>query len=147
MTEIPEPEVNMELLAKWFAMAQEISKLKQQEGLLRKRIFTHFFPKPKEGTNTHILPDGYQLKATHVVNRTVDPATVRTLRESFVEKQIPIDDLVDWKPSLVKSIYNGLTEEQQHLFDQCLIVKDGSPTLTISAPSTKPGKKIPEDPK
>jgi len=139
MVEVPENKVTEADIAKWYEISKRLSQLKSEEGLLRKRVFDAFFPDPKEGTNTHVLTDGYQLKGVHSINRSVDPATVRTLRDVFIEKGLKPDELVQWKPELVKSEYNTLTEEEKQLFDQCLIIKDGSPSMEIKPPSKKKG--------
>jgi hypothetical protein len=141
MIEIPENAVTEADLAEWYRLKNELAKIKQAEGLLRGKIFHYFFPNPKEGTNKHKLKDGTgaELKATHVINRSVDIGSLTALKAAIAEEssnlpKLPIDELIKWEPKLVKKEYNELTEEEKHVFDQCLVIKDGSPSLEIVIP-------------
>lgn len=137
MSEIPKDVVTHQDLADWYVTKKQLSELKVKEMLMRTRIFRFFFPAPKEGTNTSTpLADGSGavVKGQHIVNREVDKAALTVLQEQFVGAGIKVDDLIEWKPSLKISMYRELTDEQRHLFDQCLTVKDGSPQLEIVVP-------------
>lgn len=136
MTTIPEPQVTIGTIAEWFNKKKELATLKTTEMLLRKRIFNHFFKQPKEGANNVPMPDGsaYKLCGTHVVNRKVDEPVMRTMWDDLCKQGIPMNDLIKMKPELSVSAYRELTAEQQKLFDQVLIVSDGSPDLEIKAP-------------
>jgi hypothetical protein len=134
MVQIPDNSVGQKDLEEWYLANEQLAKLKAREMMLRKRIFNHYFPTPKEGTNDAELPDGYVLKATYPITRTVDEAGLSVLKEQFVEAKISTDKLVSYKPSLVVSEYRTLTAEQQQLFDQALIIKPGTPALEIVQP-------------
>lgn len=134
MTEIPPNVVTQADLDEWFRLTEELKKVKAKEMLLRLKIFKGYFPAPREGTNKAPLADGYQLTGTHVVNRDVDEGALSVLGKDFTAAGLRPDLLIKWKPSLVKSGYNTLTDEQKHLFDQALIVKPGSPSLEITKP-------------
>jgi hypothetical protein len=45
-----------------------------------------------------------------------------------------IDKLVKWKPEVAITEYRKLTEEERNRFDQCLVIKPGSPSLEIVIP-------------
>lgn len=139
MSEIPQNEVSAADLATWYQLQEQISKLKSQEALLRAKIFRASFPTPKEGTNSAPLNDGTGavLKATHVVNRTVDVAALTVLTPTFAAKGIQVAELTKTKVELVISEYRKLTAEQRQLFDQALTVKDGSPQMEIVIPKAK----------
>lgn len=143
MTEITEAPVTPEEMAIWYNMVQQLGKLKSQEMLLRKRIFRHHFPDPKEGTNTFILPDKYQLKGVHKIDRQIDVPALTTLRPMFEEKGLKVDNLLKVELSLKVKEYKAMTEEEKKLFDQALIVKSGAPDLKIEPP--KGGKKTAEE--
>jgi len=132
-------------LTEWYNVKAEIAPLAQKEGILRKAIFDHCFPAPVEGTNTYVLPDEHQLKGVHVINRNVDDAALDALKPKLAEKQVNIDTLIKRKPELVKSVYNTLNDEQRHLVDQFLVIKEGTPQLSIVPPSKK-GAKAPANP-
>ncbi len=128
-------------LARWFTMKAELGRLKSAEGLLRARLFRHWFPTPTEGTNTTPLNDGTGalLKGVHVINRDVDPASLDALRASIVAEgsnlpKLDFGKLIKWKPEVVIKEYRTLTEEERNLFDQCLIVKPGSPQMEVKVP-------------
>lgn len=137
MADIPNKTIHHDDLFTWYRMQQELQKLKANEMLLRKKIFDACFPNPKEGTNSYPLPDGWVLKGKHVVNRDVDLGAFQVLRDEFEKQGISPDDIVEFKPVLVKRSYNTLTAEQQKLFDQALIVKPGSPSLEIVKPKKR----------
>jgi len=135
MAQIPENNVTDADLAEWYRLQDQLKKVKAAEMLLRTKIFKGFFPNPQEGTNNHNLPDGYVLKGKHTINREVDPGAFQAMREQFAQAGIHPDSLVQWKPSLKLGDYRELTAEQMHLFDQCLIIKPGSPALEIVLPA------------
>lgn len=134
MTAIPANTVSPEELSEWYQVQEQLGKLKARELILRKRIFSAYFTAPKEGTNNYPLSDGWVLKGKYVINRDVDPGALDALREPLFNAGIRVGELVQYKPSLVMSAYRGLTHEQQQLFDQALIVKEGTPALEIVLP-------------
>ena len=141
MTEIPEDVVTGTDLAEWYRVKEELGKLKSKEALLRSRIARFYFPNPVEGTNTEEIGDGTGavVKLSYVINRTVDQGALDALREAQKVEgsnapKINLDELVKFKPEVVISAYRELTDEEQHFFDQALIIKPGSPQLEITIP-------------
>lgn len=135
MVEIPADVVTMEHLAQWYKMKKQLAELRFAESTLRKRIFGNFFPAPIEGTNNFQLADGYVLKAVYSIDRDVDVASLAALTDKFTEAGLRTDSLIRKKPELVLREYRTLTAEQQALFDQCLVIKPGSPQLDIVKPA------------
>jgi hypothetical protein len=135
MTAIPENTVTQEDLNLWYTMQDQLRALKASEMLLRQKIFKGFFTAPKEGTNTHPLANGWVLKGGYTITREVDMAALTVFKDRFNEAHINADALVQYKPSLIKSVYNTLTEEQRRLFDNALVIKPGSPSLEIVLPA------------
>lgn len=148
---IPEDEVTAEDLKQWYLLHEQLGKLKSAEALLRGRIFKGMVKDPKEGTNTVPLNDGTGavLKAQHVINRTVDVGTLDALKKAQAEAittaaidpskapnvpKLPFDELIKWKPELSITKYKELTAEERLYFDQCLVIKPGSPQLEIVIP-------------
>lgn len=154
MVEIPENTVTEKDLADWYVLTEKLSSLKAQEALLRPRIYRHFFPNPVEGTNTYILPDKHQLKAVRKIDRKVDEPAMFAFRAPEVVEGVTAnatrfevagiiaEELFKPKYELVTSAYRNLTDEQRKIVDQVLIIKDGSPQLTITKPSTKAPKNV-----
>lgn len=137
MTTIPQNEVTQQDLEDWYKLQEDLSRIRNQEMLLRKKIFDYYFPAPKEGTNTYPLPDGYALKGGYVINRTVDVALLTNFNEKLKDAGVSVDKLVKYEPKLAVSEYRTLTEEQRQLFDQVLIIKPGSPSLEIVLPKKR----------
>ena len=139
MSLVPEDEITQETLTQWYNLSKLLKKTKASEILLRKKIFEGKFPKPVEGAKNKVNIDQYYvLKGTYVLNRNVDVGAYKSIQEKLRELDVS-DEVVEWKPSLKKSEYNKLTDDQKLIFDQCLIIKPGSPALEIVLPAA--GKK------
>jgi hypothetical protein len=130
-------------IAKLYVMQEELAKLKAAEAMLRRRIADHFFPNPTEGSaeNKYPLNDGTGaiLQMDHKINRTVLPAELDAYKEASKDPnanlpKLPINKLVRYKPELVKSEYNKLTEEERKACDTFLDVKPGMPELKVIIP-------------
>jgi hypothetical protein len=134
MAEVPENEVTQQDLAVWYDLQQELKRVKAKEILLRKKIFGNAFPSPDEGTNSFPLNDGYVLKGKYSLQRDIDQGAFDAIKDKLRETKVNPDLLVQYKPSLVLREYRKLTEDQQLLFDECLIIKPGSPSLEIVLP-------------
>lgn len=137
MVEVPKNTVTQADLEQWYTMADELRKLRAAEMLLRKKIFDHYFPDPKEGTNSEDLGDDFVLKGVFKYDRKIDEGAFDALQEEFRESKIKTDTLVKTTPSLKIGPYNKLNKKNKLLFDQCLIIKPGSPSLTITKPKGK----------
>lgn len=139
MIQVPENTVTQADMERWYVVQDQLSKLKNEEQLLRQKIFKSMFPNPKEGTNNLDLPDGYVLKGKRTINRTVDEAAFKASIEELAKNGIATDAIVKFKPELVTSEYRTLTDEQRNLFDCVLIIKDGMPGLEIVKPKRTRG--------
>lgn len=126
--------VTQEEFNEWYALQNQMREIKEREMELRKKIFAFYFQGAVEGTNKLEMQDGYTLTGKRVINRSVDKGSLVSLTPELQAAGIKVDDLVEWKPSLKISAYRKLSEAQTQLFDQVLVVKDGSPSLEIVAP-------------
>lgn len=131
---LPQNELTQDDLNEWYRLKEELSRVKTKELLLRKKIFNACFPQPVEGTNNFPLTGGFVLKGKYTLSRDIDIGTFQAMREEFLNAGINYDSLVQYKPSLLLKNYRELTAEQLILFDQCLIIKEGSPALEIVLP-------------
>lgn len=131
---IPKPEVTQEDLNTWYTLQEKLEEVKNAELELRRKIFGAFFDAPKEGTNTVPLSEGWVLKGMHKINRTIDVALLTTMSPALRTQNIPLDDLISYKPELVTASYRKLTDEQRLAFDQILNIKVGTPALEIVFP-------------
>lgn len=136
MVEVPENDVQLtvELLSEWYEMSVELKALRAKEMAMRKMIFGKAFVDPKEGTNKFELPDGYVLNGQYKLERKIDQGALDALKVKLRDKQVNPDKLVEYKPSLVLREYRKLDEDARQLFDQCLIVKPGSPSMEVVLP-------------
>lgn len=139
MAAIPKNRATKKDLELWYELQKQISELKNKETLLRQKIFGYYFEDAKEGTNTFDLQDGFLLKGKRVVNRTLDYGVFQANVERFRKIGITPEDLVRMKPELELKAYRGLSADQQKVFDECLVIKDGMPSLEIV--ENKKGKK------
>lgn len=147
MVEIPENPISMEDVQVWYRAKLEIKRLQAIENLLRPKIFKHFFPAAKEGTNTSNPLDstGYVLKGQRIISREVDMGVVDTFRQpgsdgspsKFQQANINPDNYFKTKLELKVGEYRKLTAEELQVIDQCLVIKDGMPQLDIVPPSTR----------
>lgn len=131
-------------LFEWYSLQEQLKVIKAKEMTLRLKIFKVLVPNPNEGTNTVKLdeldimkatPTGFVLKATHTIDRKLDLAAATVLAKQFAEEKINAELLIVPKYELSISQYRTLTKEQMHLFDQCLVIKPGSPSLEIKKPA------------
>lgn len=143
MTAVPSNEVTQADLTEWYNLQEQMKKLKASEMLLRLKIFKGLFVNPKEGTNTVPLSEGWVLKGKRVIQRDIDQAALAvnsmldpaTQTSRLTSNGIHPESLIKWKPELVLPAYRALTQEQMDIFNECLVIKDGSPALEIVLPA------------
>ena len=143
MTTVPENEVTQKDLEAWYKLQENLRAVKAAEMLLRTKIFKGMFKEPVEGTNSIPLEGGWVLKGKRTINREIDGAALQanmaidpaTQMSRLSANGIHVEQLVKWVPELVTKTYRILSEEQVKIFDECLIIKDGSPALEIVLPA------------
>lgn len=121
------------LIMEWQQAKLQAAKLVEHERELRKTIFNIMFPKPKEGTNTAALGNGWKLKATYPIDRKLDMPVFEAIQNQFYDKKIPTD-IVKMEPKLSVKVYRTLSDEQRLFFDAALISRPGSVQLEIVPP-------------
>jgi hypothetical protein len=128
------------LLMRWQDARDALAVAKINETKLRVEVFTSCFPNPTEGTNTLELGNGYELKATHVINYNLDKdaakveATLAAIAAVDQEGQFIAERLVKWAAELSIGEYRKLSAQHRALIDTVLTTKPGSPQLEIKAP-------------
>ena len=143
---------NDELLLLWQQKKDAIEAAKAEEMALRKYIVTREFPKPKEGTNTKDLGNGYALKAGIKHNYNLaDNDTVENCLERLSQLgntgSFVADRLVSWKPNFLLTEYRDLQENAEKgsqfakdalkIIGDMLTITEGAPTLEIKEPKKK----------
>jgi hypothetical protein len=106
---------------------------------LRKALFGHFYPDPKEGTNTAALENGWKLKGVYKIDRKVLVEAIPATREAMEKIGVNIDTLIEWDPSLKISAYRALSDATKSIFDKVLLIKPGAPSLELAPPPTTKG--------
>lgn len=124
------------MLADWKATAQALQELKEKELTLRKQLFAGAFPSPTEGTQRVTLTDGTILKGEFKLNRKVDMAVLQGLELPQRIKDI----VIRMKPELDTKMYRTLKAEDREIFDECLTITPGTPSLEIEDPTAKKKK-------
>jgi hypothetical protein len=121
------------LLLMWGELTELQKKIKSVEMEIRKKVANHFVPNPEEGTNTVDLGKGWKVKVKHKLSRTADEAMFATVFEELGDDYAK-EDLFKFKPTLIQSKYNKLSDANKVIFDQCIVMKPGSPTIEIVPP-------------
>lgn len=121
----------------WQRLCGTLKDVKDEEAALRKELFAGAFPAPKEGTQRVTLTDGTVLKGEFKLNRKID---VEVLKGLDLPQRLK-DMVVRYKPELDTKQYRSLTQEDLEIFDECLTITPGMPSLAIEDPSEKKKKK------
>ena len=128
----------LRMLDAWEMTCHLLAQIKDAEMNMRLRLFQGAFANPKEGTNTHKLPDGREIKGQYVISRRIDeaalPSTLAALREHGVANT---DALVRYKPELAKREWNSLSDEAKLMFSPAVIAVPGTPQLDVVIPKRR----------
>ena len=121
-------------LVKLEELNEQIARLKVEEMELRKKLFEVMVPNPVEGTNTVPLANGYVIKWKFPINRTVDKASLPTVRGMLEAKGVNVDDLIRMKPELSVSEYKKTSSDTIKILSLCVTEKPGLPSYEIVLP-------------
>lgn len=128
----------MDIMAEWELAKEIMDVLKPIELDARLKLFNGAFPNPKEGTNTHKLPDGRELKGKYEIRRTVNEpvlaVTLQALRDHGVANT---DALIRVKPELAKREWNSLSDEAKLIFSPAITATPGTPQFEVVTPKRK----------
>lgn len=132
------PDPYLQLLAEWEETSLELARLKEIELVQRERLFAGAFPTPREGTNSHTLPDGRVIKGKHTINRVVDEAALPSALDALRKLGVAnTDALVRYRPELAKSEWNSLSDDMKLVFSPALIAREGRPQLDVVIPKRR----------
>lgn len=127
------PDPYLQLLSEWEEIKREMDALKVKELDKRLLLCAGAFANPKEGTNTHKLPDGRKVVAKYTTNRKIDEAALQSALTAVREAGCANHDrLVRMKPELAKAEWNTLSDEMKLLFSPAVIATPGTPQLEIT---------------
>lgn len=131
------------LLIEWSqaqAKLAEVKSLVENEMRLRKQVMEAYFPAPTEGVNTCQLESGWEMKATHKIDRKIDEAALPAINAELREMGVNADSLVRLKPELVTTAYKTLVQinpEAAKVFEKAMISKPASPSIELKPPKVK----------
>jgi hypothetical protein len=121
-------------IGRWNELQSQLSSIKDQEMKLRKEIFDACFPNPTEGTNKTDMPEGWSLKGTYKLTRSLDEAALPAVLTELHKHKVRTDDVVVYKPSLSMTGFKKLDDKWQHVLEQAMVTKPGAPTLELIPP-------------
>lgn len=118
----------------WNTLQCQLAAIKEQEMALRTEIFKEIFPQPTEGTNTADMPEGWKIKGTYKLTRTLDESALPAVLEQLRKKKVKTDSVILYKPSLDTKAYRLMDPDHRHLLEQAMVIKPGAPSLELVAP-------------
>lgn len=123
-------------IGRWNELQAKLASIKDEEMKLRKEIFEECFPTPVEGTATIDMPEGWTLKGTYKLTRSIDEAALPAVLAELRKHKVSTDTIITYKPNLSLSNYRKLDPKWQRVLEQAMTVKPGAPTLELVAPKS-----------
>jgi len=123
-------------IGRWNELQSKMASIKDEEMKLRKEIFEECFPSPTEGAATIAMPEGWKLKGTYKLTRSLDEAALPIVLAELRKHKVAVDQVVTYKPNLSLSAYRKLDPKWQHVLEQAMEIKPGAPTLELIAPKS-----------
>lgn len=123
-------------IGRWTQLQNQLVSIKDEEMKLRKEIFEECFPSPTEGASTIDMPEGWKLKGTYKLTRSLDEAALPAVIAELHKHKVATDQLIAYKPNLSLSAYRKLDEKWRRVLEQAMEIKPGAPTLELVAPKS-----------
>ena len=123
-------------IGRWNELQIQLSSIKDQEMKLRLEIFAECFPSPTEGSNTVDMPEGWKLKGTYKLTRSLDEAALPAALAELHKHKVSTDLLVTYKPSLSVSAFKKLDSKWQKILEQAMVTTPGAPTIELVPPKS-----------
>lgn len=124
----------------WFEMKQMLERAKEAESKLRDELVTELFSADKDaGSEIIEIANGYALKATKKLDYKLNNKNgeVEALIAIIGHDAVREMKLIRWEPKLSETAYKNADPQTQKLFDGCLTIKPGKPSLEIIEPKVK----------
>lgn len=123
-------------IGRWTQLQNQLAAIKDEEMKLRKEIFDQCFPAPTEGASTIDMPEGWKLKGTYKLTRSLDEAALPAVIAELHKHKVATDQLITYRPNLSVSTYRKLDPKWQRVLEQAMEIKPGAPTLELIAPKS-----------
>lgn len=123
-------------IGRWTQLSQQLAAIKDEEMKLRKELFEECFPSPTEGTATVDMPEGWKLKGTYKLTRSLDEAALPAVIAELHKHKVSTDQLITYKPNLSLSAYRKMDDKWRKVLEQAMEIKPGAPTLELVAPKS-----------
>lgn len=117
-------------ISEWLKAKDALNAAKKAEKQWRDYILKDLFKDPTEGTNT-VETKLFKVKGKFSIDRAIDNAALTANAERYATLGIDLNHLIRLKYELAVAAYRKLNEDQQHAFDESLIIKPGSPSLEV----------------
>lgn len=122
-----------DLLKAWQHSQQQVKEWQEKERECRDAIVKALFSAEKdEGTETVDVGEGWKLKATKKLNYSLNNKDGQVT--AIVSTWPAMAQLVRWSPELNVKDYKKLDDQTKEVFNGCLTIKPGAPTLEVVAP-------------
>lgn len=119
-------------LEEWYKLKVQLDSLKLKELTLRKAIHEFYFPDAEEGTSSIDIGGGFVLKAVTKYNYRIDEGALEAVKPKL--EDLGVAPPVRYKIELDTKPYRALKGEAEEVFGEALIIKPGTPTLSIVKP-------------
>ena len=123
-------------IGRWTQLSQQLAAIKDEEMKLRKELFEECFPSPTEGTATVDMPEGWKLKGTYKLTRSLDEAALPAVIAELHKHKVSTDQLITYKPNLSLSAYRKMDDKWRKVLEQAMEIKPGGPALELGAPKS-----------
>lgn len=120
---------NNPTIDEWVSVVAKLKIIQDTEKKLRTKLVDLFFDTTKEGVQSHKVNDEHILKATIKFNRSIDKASLKQVLSELPDGME--NKLIDYKPSLQLRNYKNLIDAHKEIFNECLITKPSSPSLSL----------------
>lgn len=123
-------------IGRWNELQSRLTSIKDEEMKLRTEIFEACFPNPTEGTNKVDMPEGWMLKGTYRLTRSLDEAALPAVITELHKHKVKTDDVVTYRPNLSLTGFKKLDAKWQKVLEQAITTKPGAPTIELVAPKS-----------
>lgn len=132
----PKSAPTIEQIKLWEKTVNQIARLQKKEKEMRAAIVEAYFADREEGTNTFPLEGDLALKCGQSISRKINMDEFEILQQEQAKAgrntpKIPLEILVNFKPSISVTAYRQLNPAQKSYFDRCITSTESLPTLAL----------------
>lgn len=127
-------ETKKPLIREWYAVQEELARLKQKESELRKAVYESLDVDPSvSGTTNYRLSDLHKITVTIPTSISVDPNGFRDNYQMLKQRGLIGDtSVIKMKPDVSVTAYKHMSDADKAQFGHLFKVKAGSPSVKIT---------------